>query len=345
MSTASDLRPSEAPHCAVCEGGAFDVICGARELSYQRERARSFHARRLVGAVDAELEDRADFTQNYITNLVSCRGCGLLLRLPIPSAKEIEAAYGRDEYSPERLAGLTSSQVAFFRRKSRQIAALLPSGAQIAEVGSFVGGFLESCRERGWDAVGIDPGRQVSESCRNRGLTVFPGSLDEAITMGFIHPVDAFAIWNTFDQLASPRTLVRLATPFIRSNGFLIVRVPHGLGFRRIHARLRARGRFSQPFLESLLAWNNLLGFPYLHGHTLATLDRLILPEGFERISARGDVLLTLGDAAATPWARVEEQLVKSVQRAWIAADAKDPMSTLSAAPWLDVIYQRRGCE
>ncbi|MEO7974092.1 MAG: hypothetical protein ABIU84_10955, partial [Thermoanaerobaculia bacterium] len=88
------------------------------------------------------------------------------------------------------------------------------------------------------------------------------------------------------------------------------------------------------------LAWNNLIGFPYLHGYSVGTLDRLVAPYGFERLAAEPDTLLTLADSDTTRWAALEERLVKTACRIAWRRQIPGP-AQFAAAPWLDVYYRR----
>ena len=86
------------------------------------------------------------------------------------------------------------------------------------------------------------------------------------------------------------------------------------------------------------MAWNNLLSFPYLHGYSLATLDRLLGEHGFERIDANGDVLTRLADERTKTWAKWEEQALKAVWK--VAARLAGPFSYEGSGPWLDAYYR-----
>jgi SAM-dependent methyltransferase len=305
-------------------------------------RARAFHAARLRSQVRAELEERASFTQDDDAVLLGCDACGHLVRWPQRSADATVHAYAEDRYPEERLAEMIASQASLYRQKIPVLRRLLGVRApHVVEVGSFVGGFLEVARTAGWSAVGVDPNRQLGESCRSRGLRVFEGTLEDFASHEAGSCTDALTIWNTFDQLADPMDVLASAAELLRPDGILVLRVPHGVAFRALHARLeRARGP-ARRFLEACLAWNNLLSFPYLHGYGLASLDAMVPPHGFRRVLVRGDVLATLAGRATRGFARSEERGVKRLQRAWIALQARDPASLLGAAPWLDVYYRR----
>jgi hypothetical protein len=205
----------------------------------------------------------------------------------------------------------------------------------------FVGGFLEEAREAGWDAVGVDPGRQLVGECRRRGLRVIEGTFEELAARDELFAVDCLAIWNTFDQLAEPRTTLGLAAVTLRPGGILALRVPHGLCFERLLAKWRSAADADGALLwEACLAWNNLFSFPYLFGHMLESLRRLVTPFGFELVSAHGDLLPPTAGRDLAPWAYEEEKCVRSMQLRWMEGEDRAG-SQLAHAPWLDVYWKR----
>lgn len=87
-----------------------------------------------------------------------------------------------------------------------------------------------------------------------------------------------------------------------------------------------------------MLAWNNLLGFPYLYGYTPRTLERLLASHGFATLDVRPDTLVRLSDEATRAWAAVEERVAKLACRVtWTLGGRRG----VEHAPWLDV-YARR---
>jgi|SRR4029453_5772977 SAM-dependent methyltransferase len=333
---AAELKPEVEASCVVCGGAARELICSAAEVRAQRDYLRRFHRRRLRparGRRDAHaLADRAEFTQDYVTEIVSCRDCGLLLREPRPPASAVLAAYREDEYGAQRLAALFEAQRETFRGKARQLQRHLTSPRPfVVEIGSFVGGFLAAAQELGWQAIGLDPGAEVDEFCRAKGLTVHRTVAERAP----IEPgsVDCVAIWNTFDQLPDPRPTLAAVRRWLRRDGVLVLRVPNGAAFRaamRLHRALV----IDAPLLPAL-AWNNLLGFPYLYGYAAAPLDRLLADFRFTRRAFQPDTLVRLADEETTAWGVWEERLLKALWRVAASFDA-------GIAPWFDAYYSRR---
>ena len=334
----AELKPEVAAHCVVCGGvgAGRELVCSEAELRAQTEYLRAFHRRRLRRSGgrrrDQPLADRAEFTQDYTTDVVACLGCGLVLRDHRPSADHVLDAYKQDEYGRARLTALFEAQLQAGRGKARQLRRYLPSQRRpvVIEVGSFVGGFLAAAQELGWDAVGLDPGAEVGEFCRAKGLRVHRSAAAAA-------PIDAgagdcVAIWNTFDQLPDPRPTLTAARRWLRPGGLLAVRVPNGAVFRAA-MRLRRRLPFDAPLLTAL-AWNNLLGFPYLYGYSAGPLDRLLAEFGFARRALWPDTLVRLADRQTATWAAWEERSIKAVWHA-LAQFAPD------IAPWFDAYYIR----
>jgi hypothetical protein len=332
---------SALPACETCGEPALRILCDARQLAAHAQRLERFHAERLRTASQEELEERARFTQHDPAQLLVCESCGLVLRWPRPADATLRRIYARDHYAPERLAEMIASQRALFRRKIPVLSALLGEPERVLEIGSFVGGFLEEARDAGWDAIGLDPGRQMVSECRSRGLRVIEGTFEDLAERDELFAIDCLAIWNTFDQLADPRTTLDLAAVTLRKGGVLALRVPHGLCFERLLAQWRSATDPDERLLwEACLAWNNLFTFPYLFGHTLESLRRLVTPFGFEFVSAHGDLLPPTACRSLAGWACEEEQFVRSLQRRWMEDDeGVDPQLTL--APWLDVYWRR----
>jgi SAM-dependent methyltransferase len=305
----------------------------------QRRIAYRFHLRRLERRSRDELDERALFTHDEAVPLFACTACELVARWQLPDAASLRRVYAEDSYPEDRLVEMLAAQVALYRRKVPVLRRLIGRPRRILELGSFVGGFLDVAQTAGWDAIGVDPGRQLAAWCRERGRRVYAGTLEEFAAQHAVPAVDCLAIWNTFEQLPDPRPTLALAARFLGRGGLLAIRVPHGACFRALLARREAASPLTRGFWTQCLAWNNLLSFPHLYGYGLPSLDRLVTPFGFERIAAQGDVLVTLAGRATAAWARAEEQAIKRAQLAWIRGGSV--AGTLVAAPWLDVYWRR----
>jgi SAM-dependent methyltransferase len=321
--------------CLICGGEQVEIIASAADIEAQFQDLEQFHQRRRTGGRRADLADRAEFTQGYPTHVVECRACGFIFRNPRPAS--VTSAYVRDQYSESHLRSEFESQRKWAEKKSLILTDWLPVDRTpvVIEVGSFVGGFLAAGQRRGWIMLGVDPGKQVTEFCRTRRLPVYCGTLgDASIADG---SVDAVVIWNTFDQLPDPDTTLAAARRILRRTGLLVVRVPNG-SFYRKGVELMKGTTIWRNLVPTFFAWNNLLAFPYLHGYSLSSLDRLLARHDFRRRRVNPDTLLPLADQDTKTWARWEESLVKWACRVLVAQPLWDAHRL---APWLDLYYQR----
>jgi SAM-dependent methyltransferase len=337
--------PIESPACAVCGSVGTEVVRTAAEVRDDLAWLARFHLRRLRPGPSgrpprAALEDRAEFTQSFATNVVVCRDCRLVYRDPRPTPEAVEAIYARDRYGEARLAALFDAQRELYRTKVAALRRWLPAGAavRVVEVGSFVGGFLAAAAAEQWSVLGVDPGEEVTAFCGARGLAVVRGTLDEARIPDA--SVDGVAVWNTFDQLADPAPTLAAVRRILRPGGILALRVPNGLFFRAAIARMRRAPRPVASALRVTLAWNNLLGFPYLHGYSVPTLDHLLARYELGRIAAHPDTLVRLSDDATRRWAAAEERVAKLGCRVLWSLRRDRARRAYGTAPWLDAYYR-----
>ncbi len=337
--------PAAADQCVVCAATARTTVLSAEAIASQLAWLERFHRGRLRSEAlerrRAEaLEDRADFTQDDARAIVACRGCGLVSRHPRRSPAAVERDYAGDRYGEARLQTLAASQARAYDSKIATLAGWLARRREVRviEVGSFVGAFLGAARAAGWDALGVDPGEEVVAFCRARDLAVQQGTLED-----LAHPAggaDVIAIWNTFDQIPEPAATLAAAARLLRTDGILALRVPNGGYFVEAMRHHGGDGALRRRLRLLALAWNNLIGFPYLHGYTVGTIDRLVAPRHFERLLAVPDTLVTLADADTKRWAALEERLVKAACRLVWERRPAGP-ARLAAAPWLDLYYRR----
>ena len=328
--------------CPICGGAETDRICSAGDVEAHIDYLRRFHRSRLRHPTDAALQDRVNFTQEYITNVEACRHCGLVCRTPRPPAGAITHAYSDDQYGREHLESEFRLQRAWAESKVRALRAHLPRSGHrvplVVEVGSFVGGFLAAGLEQGWRMMGVDPGKEVTSFCLGQGRDVFCGTLIEAPIER--RTVDAVAIWNTFDQLPNPDATLSAARQMLTDQGVLVIRIPNGACFRHlIEWQAEAAGPVRSCVMAAM-AWNNLLAFPYVYGYTVSTLDQLLARHGFVRWDVEPDTLMTMTDESSTAWAQLEEKLTKwgcLIAARWEQTRGR---RDFQLAPWLDIYYR-----
>jgi SAM-dependent methyltransferase len=312
-------RAYEPAHCIVCGHAESEVVADEQDIRREVEALWAFHQKRLRAETPVErLRDRVAFSQDPPWRLVACRECGLLYRNPTERAFEVASIYERDCPPNEVLQALHDTQRRSYSGQAKRLARLVPRGATVVEVGSYVGAFLSAARDAGLQSRGVDINPAVNEFTRSLGFSVADGEL---AGWDKHEPVDAIAIWNTFDQLSDPRGTVVAAARRLRPGGVLAIRVPNGDYYRR------GRGR------ASALAHNNLLAFPYRWGFTVRSLRMLLKQAGFQTLKTFGDVLVPTADEWTRPWARIEERMVKTALRVGRSPDEMPWFEIYASAP------------
>jgi 2-polyprenyl-3-methyl-5-hydroxy-6-metoxy-1,4-benzoquinol methylase len=228
-------------------------------------------------AEDPESMDLTKFMHGGPGRLLRCSCCGLLSR-----DEETRAHYEDDLYDPALMRHLYPRYVRAFEQKRALYRPLLRANAEVIEVGSHLGAFLQTAEEWGWRPTGLDIGAATSEFARREGGTVKRVSLED-YSPRFRRP-EAIFIWNCFEQVEDPGALLRRARAMLNRNGLLVVRVPNAAFYLR--EREQRAGR-------RVLGYNNLLGFPYRFGYSRASLERVMAHSGFTPISVYDTGLLT----------------------------------------------------
>jgi len=320
----------ELTQCIACGSRQSHEVADSDALKREVELLWEFHGKRLRPSTPPErLMDRVAFSEHPPFRLVECERCGLVYRNPIERAYELDSIYADATPSPELLQGLHDTQLPAYRAQARRLWRVLARRGNGLEVGSYVGAFLAAAREVGLHFEGVDINAEVNAFTRSLGFTVHEGDLE---SLDARSPVDAIAIWNTFDQLPDPRATANAAWRLLRPGGVFVVRVPNG----ELYASLRRA--MARPLTGRLarmtLAHNNLLTFPYRYGFTIPSLTRLLDRVGFRVTHVQGDVLVPIADEWTRRWASVEERMVKF---ALGIAARRSPRH----APWIEVYAVR----
>ncbi|HYO80069.1 MAG TPA: class I SAM-dependent methyltransferase, partial [Bryobacteraceae bacterium] len=312
--------------CPICGGGDWLPAVSAAAIGTEASnRDRFIRTRLRRKASGAELKDLTDFMHDTSADLVRCTGCGVMLR-DEPEVRSA-ASYEEDPNDPDLMQHVYGRYVQAFRNKEAAFRDRLPPGASVLEIGSHLGSFLQVGEEWNWRPVGIDPGYDTSAFAREQGLTVVRETIDDArVRSG---SADAVFIWNCFEQLTDPARALRRSREFLRPGGLLILRVPN--------VDFYLRHRMEKPLW---LAWNNLLGFPYLFGYDSRTLNRLAENFGFLPVAGFNSELVTMPFADPS-WAVTAEQKSNSEEVGrWSSCTALRD-GTLHG-PWIEGVYRKR---
>jgi len=299
--------------CPVC-GAVNDVLIRSTREVEQESRLRERFVKARLGHSPAGLEgmDLTQFMHGGTAEIVACALCGTIQR-----NEDQPAHYESDRYDPALLTHLYPRYRDAFAQKRDHFQPLLRPGAEVVELGSHLGAFLEIAETWGWKPRGLDVGYETNAFARRQGGSVRQASLDDYSSSS--RP-DAVFIWNCFEQLDDPWATLTRTRGLLARHGVVVLRVPNAEFYRQptggSFQRLRALG------------YNNLFGFPYLNGYNLEALKRLLTSTGFETIATFATNLLTppypeLDGSLRTEWSQIR---VATVQRG--AANS----------PWIEIV-------
>jgi SAM-dependent methyltransferase len=182
-------------------------------------------------------------------DIVACETCGFRHVLPLPSARELQAAYEDAYYRDEKPTYLERaredaewSRLAWEDRLALFEDLLKPEAARqlaVLDIGCGPGWFLKTAIDRGWEAQGIEPSRQAAEHARSLGLDVVNAMFDEgsAARLDRAHVVH---LNNMLEHVADPVALLRLAIARAWPGGLICVGVPND--YNALQEAARASG-------------------------------------------------------------------------------------------------------
>lgn len=299
--------------CPLCGNPCRDVVATEAEVAEEIALRREFFLSRLEGTIDPrDLRDLTEMTTNDAAPVYACRECEILVR---GDAIRTPVRFACDEYDERTLLTLHELHVATFSAKAN-IRGLLPRGSRVLEIGSYVGGFLEAARRWGWNASGVDIGRDTAEFTAARGYDVTTERFERCDFPA--ESFDGVFIWNCFEQMTNPQEVLERVHAIAKRGTPLVVYVPDAAVYRDAE-RAFAVGEprdASSPVVQQL-AYNNILGFPHHFGYAESSLVRLLSSCGFALQSAANVPAIRPLRDRLTRSAREEEE---RVQPAWIEA-------------------------
>lgn len=297
--------------CPLCGRMPAGLIRAASDVENEILRRERFFRSRLRGRFSpGALRDVTDVFLGAPADILRCKRCGVLVRADAPG----DDSFREDRYRPAVLESLHAAHAAAFREKSRDYRTLLPRGARVVEIGSYVGGFLRAASEWGWRVGGVDIGRDTAPFTNTLGFQT-----RSAVDFGS-RSLDALFIWNCFEQLSEPRTFLAGAFRALTDDGLLVIRVPDPETYLKCHD-------------SRVLGYNGLLGWPHRFGFDAASLRRLAREHGFDlRRVLRRPPLRPLREAMA-PWAQAEESgLIRDERCGWLELTFRRVSDFASAA-------------
>jgi SAM-dependent methyltransferase len=218
---------------------------------------------------------------------VACRDCDSMQLDPVPTVEQLTAIYAEEYVDAGHLPADTDTFQNLHARQRRFSLKLVKkycSEGPVLEVGPGHGYFMNTLKEAGIRAVGLEASRQMAAALRDRGFEVHQGYIDDVPTE--TERFRGVFMSNVFEHLGNHEAALRGLASLLEPNGRIITVQPTAyLG--QVIARAY-RTVFPNRLLPDFGTW---LASPY---HIL-----LISPHGMKAMCSR--VGLRLVDVIPAP--------------------------------------------
>jgi 2-polyprenyl-3-methyl-5-hydroxy-6-metoxy-1,4-benzoquinol methylase len=169
-------------------------------------------------------------------SIVACETCGFRHALPLPSPRELHAAYDEAYYRDQKPTYVLRARedaewsALAWQDRLTLFEDLLEREAtrslSVIDIGCGPGWFLKSAADRGWKTQGIEPSKQAAEHARGLGLNIVNAMFDET-TAPKLERADIVHLNNMLEHVADPIGLLRLAISRTWPGGLICVGVPN----------------------------------------------------------------------------------------------------------------------
>jgi SAM-dependent methyltransferase len=194
-------------------------------------------------------------------SIARCSGCGLHTLQPEPDAVRMEEFNDGSGY--ESAFGFRDAMMERNHLSLQAVERHVEPG-RLLDVGCGPGFMLETARERGWNASGVDPSPFSVGVARNNGFDAYEGMLEDLSLPG--GSFDAISLLQVVEHIPDPRALLAECRRLLRPGGALLVATPNP---RSLLARVK-RERFNYWIPPMHCAW-----------YMPETLHRLLVGSGF----------------------------------------------------------------
>ena len=162
----------------------------------------------------------------FAAPLVSCatRRHAPTRRAKYPSGARITE---EDPNDTDLMRQVLPRYVTAFRNKRVAYQSLLRPHADVLELGSRLGAFLQVAEEWNWQPMALDVGRDTASFARANGFKVRQELVEGSVLPG--QAFDAVFIWNCFDQIPNPEATLAGVYRVLKPNGLLVIRVQRRL--------------------------------------------------------------------------------------------------------------------
>ena len=194
-----------ATQCPLCQGDAISV--------------------RWAGSGDWAGDSQQAFlcttTSRVRPEILRCAGCSHEFSNPASWPEDLSHEY--DILEDTEYLGMVDIKRRTFTRAADLLGRYAKAPARVLEIGAYAGLFLEICRDRGYDVVGVEPSAWGAALAVANGHAVHHGTAEQHLANDSLGTFDAVVSWDVLEHVADPIRFMNLAAQRVRPGGILIV--------------------------------------------------------------------------------------------------------------------------
>jgi ubiquinone/menaquinone biosynthesis C-methylase UbiE len=182
------------------------------------------------------------------------------------------------------------------------------NGRSLLDVGAYIGVFVETACQTGWQAWGVEPSSWAASVAQRQGLNVIHGTQDAPELEG--KKFDVVTMWDVIEHVADPSGEIGKAYELLAPGGWLVV---HTMDIDSLVAKLMGA---RWPWLMDM----------HIHYFSQKTLGQMLEQNGFELVwsGAEGrylrlNYLVSRVEALSRPLGRLANWVVSGLRLGHLA--------------------------
>ena len=194
--------------------------------------------------------------------LIKCSDCGFVFMSRIPSLEDLEKHYKTYSYTNKIISPLTVNSYNLLLDEFENYR----SNNNLLDVGCGKGWFLLIGKDRGWNVYGTEFTMDAVEVCREKGINISHGDLNQIDFKGVLF--DVIMISEVIEHTSNPMEQFKNIYSLLRPGGLLFVTTPNF----NCYLRFKYKANY------------NIIEYPEHLGYfTKKTLHASLVNSGFEK--------------------------------------------------------------
>jgi len=177
------------------------------------------------------LECPDHFLSKEIFAISKCNNCGFLFTNPRPKARKLSSYYKSDDYISHSNSRKGFQNLLYQWVRNYTIAGKLKlintykQQGSILDIGCATGEFLNYCKTKKWNALGIEP----DESARQKGIEKYSLVIEDESHLTTISKdsFDVITMWHVLEHVPLLNERIDQLHKLLRADGYLFIAVPN----------------------------------------------------------------------------------------------------------------------